>query len=417
MKLAKKTVIKVTAEEANIIGHECYSSSKLWNIANYRRKHYKELGIDPPNWYTQKKELKDNMWFKQLPSNTAQETLKDLDEGWSSFFALLESGKVENPHPPGFKQEPMYIVYLVNAIKHESGSSKIRLSIAPALRQFMSDTYGINSQFLYLENRIFKDVENIKQIQIFPPVNNECEVIVVYEIEDPQMLEDNGNYLSIDIGVHNFLTCYNSTNGETFIMGRKYLSTDRYFYKKIAHKQEQYYRQQKAAGVEHPKMSQNVKELYEKRRHQQSDYLHKMTRDLVKYCVKYNIHTVVVGDITGIRKKFKGSDAANQKLHSLPYKKVIGLLTYKLALHGIRLVMQNEAWTSQCSPLSKGVSKRYAKKENRVQRGLYIDGKYTWNADTVGAFNILRKYLKKQNIQKELNPLGIKPPFVWKVSV
>ena len=79
--------------------------------------------------------------------------------------------------------------------------------------------------------------------------------------------------------------------------------------------------------------------------------------------------------------------------------------------------MRNEAWTSQCSPLSKSVRKRYAKKENRVQRGLYIDGKYTWNADTVGAFNILRKYLKKQKIQKELNPLGIKPPFVWKVSV
>ena len=281
----------------------------------------------------------------------------------------------------------------------------------------MSDTYGINSQFLYLENRIFKDIENIKQIQIFPPVDNKCEVIVVYEIEDTPLLDDNGRYMSIDIGVHNFLTCYNSTSGETFIMGRKYLSNDRLYYKKIAHKQEIWYAQQRLMGIKYPKASKAIERLYEKRRNVQNDYLHKMTAAVVDYCVKNDIHTVVVGDITGIRKDFDSSDRLNQQMHSLPYKKVIGMLEYKLRLHGILLVRQEESWTSQCSPLSKGVSKRYAKKENRVKRGLYTEQGHTWNADTVGAFNILRKYLKKQKSEITLNPFEIKTPYVFKVAV
>ncbi len=44
MLLSKKTSIKVSREYANLIGHMCYAASKLWNVCNYERQHYKETG-------------------------------------------------------------------------------------------------------------------------------------------------------------------------------------------------------------------------------------------------------------------------------------------------------------------------------------------------------------------------------------
>ena len=46
MLLSKKTSIKVSQEYANVIGHMCYAASKLWNVCNYERQHYKETGIE-----------------------------------------------------------------------------------------------------------------------------------------------------------------------------------------------------------------------------------------------------------------------------------------------------------------------------------------------------------------------------------
>ena len=66
MLLSKKTSIKVSREYANLIGHMCYAASKLWNVCNYERQHYKETGIEQhPDWYYQKKTHKEDLWYKR----------------------------------------------------------------------------------------------------------------------------------------------------------------------------------------------------------------------------------------------------------------------------------------------------------------------------------------------------------------
>jgi putative transposase len=79
----------------------------------------------------------------------------------------------------------------------------------------------------------------------------------------------------------------------------------------------------------------------------------------------------------------------------LPYDKVYALLTYKLRRYGITIKKQNEAYSSKCAPNSKDVTKKCASGANRKRRGLYVDGKDIYNADSVGAYNILRLYLKR----------------------
>ena len=355
----------------------CYAAYKLWNACNYERLHYKELGLaEYPDWYYQKKAHKDDLWARQLPSQTAQEVCKLLDKSWKSFYELNRSHGIANPRPPRFKHDCIAITYMQKAIVHEPGSAIVRLTLSKHLKMYMSESYDINDKFLFLENKIFESVDNIKQIKIYPPSNGECRTIVIYETDDVVPKPDNGNYLSIDLGIHNLMTCYNSRTGETFIAGRKYLSLCHYYNKEIARVQSQWSSQQYNNGV----------------------------------------NTVVIGDITNIRKNKDFGNVTNQKLHALPYKKIYTMLDYKLAQEGITLVKQKENYSSQTSPLMPCVDKINADKHNRVKRGLYRDGLYSWNADCVGAYNILRLFLAKQKIDVRLDPKSIKEPFISKVA-
>ena len=123
----------------------------------------------------------------------------------------------------------------------------------------MEGTYQIHENFLFLENKIFRDMDQIKQLRIYPPEKGICNLIVVYEVPDPEELPQNGHELAIDLGLHNLMTCYDSGNGKTFILGRKYLEIERYFQKEIARVQAQWYGQQSKRS----KASGNIKTYQE----------------------------------------------------------------------------------------------------------------------------------------------------------
>ena len=98
--LVREEIYVPTEEESLIFGLMGYAAYKLWNVANYERRNWKELGLEEyPDWYDQKKRLKTNFFYKNLPSQSAQRTLKKLDESWESYYALKASGGVETPNP------------------------------------------------------------------------------------------------------------------------------------------------------------------------------------------------------------------------------------------------------------------------------------------------------------------------------
>ncbi len=415
MKRVKETKLKLKNKEANIIGHLCYSAFKLWNVLNYERLHYEEMGIEEyPDWYYQKKNHKDDFFARNLPSQTAQEIAKLLDKSWKSYFVLLKAKGVENPKPPRFKQDKMPITYMQNAIVQDG--CNIRLALPRQLKEFMKKEYGIDDNYLNLSNPVFENITSIKQIKLYPPtVNGVCRCIVIYEAEDSVMKEVNGNYLSIDLGINNLMTCYSNVSGESFIAGRMYFSIERKYLKEIERVQSEWYSVQRKNGVKYPKTSKHIKKLYEKKNNCTLDYIHKVTREIIDYCSENNINTIVVGDITGIRDKFDKGNVLNQKIHSLPFKHLVDLLSYKAEDAGITLIRQKEYYTSQCSPLTPSVSSKYATGDKRKKRGIYIDGENVWNADSIGAYNILRLYGQMRN--KEIHMEPIKTPYVIKVAV
>ena len=418
MLLSHKTNICLNTTESNIVGHMCYAAYKLWNVCNYERRNYKELGMEKyPDWYDQKSRLKDNLWFKSLPSQTAQEVCKLLDKSWKSFYALVKSQGISNPKPPRFKQNGMVITYMQNAIVHAPKSSRVRLTLPKQLKEYLSHTYDICEKYLYLENKIFQNTDAIKQIKIYPPdLKGKCQIIVIYEIKNVEIKSDNGHYLSIDLGLHNLLACYDST-GKSFIVGRKYLEISQKYDKEIARLQKQWGCCQAAKGMKYPKPSRHLCRVYDKKKNCIHDYLHKVTRAVAEYCKKNDIHTVIIGDIKNIRRNKNFGKITNQKLHALPYDKIYTMLEYKLALYGIRMKKQTEEYTSQCSPYAPEVSKHHAEKNKRVKRGLYKEQFHVFNADAVGAYNIMRKYIAESGADKKLSVAGLSSPEIIKVAV
>lgn len=63
-----------------ILGHLTYSASKLWNVANYAIQN-REISVNQLE-----KCLKDNFWYKNLHSQSAQAVLQKLQIAWKNFF-------------------------------------------------------------------------------------------------------------------------------------------------------------------------------------------------------------------------------------------------------------------------------------------------------------------------------------------
>ena len=121
--------------------------------------------VDIKNWgwrsiltgIIRRKRIKEDLWYRQLPSQTAQETCKQLDKAWKSFYALKKTGVIKAPNPPRFKQDNIPITYMQMGIRHEKDSGQLRLSLSKDLKSYMEETYGIHEKFLYLENKIFQE--------------------------------------------------------------------------------------------------------------------------------------------------------------------------------------------------------------------------------------------------------------------
>ena len=92
-------------------------------------------------------------------------------------------------------------------------------------------------------------------------------------------------------------------------------------------------------------------------------------------------------------------------------------LEYKLKMQGIRLIRQEESYSSQCPPQSEEVSRIYAEKKNRKKRCIYIVDTVIYNADAVGAYNILRKYHAVSGEEIDMPVTGLKNPEIIKVAV
>ena len=149
--LTYKFVFKPKKEIEYALDFMCLNASKLWNTANYERNEFKQLGFsESPDWFDQKKRLKDDFHYKNLLAQSAQDLLKDLELAWRSYSALIQKGIEANP--PRYKSAGQH-----TCIKYASHSFKmisdqvVRFSLPSSAKEAVETKFGEKLNFFYIK--------------------------------------------------------------------------------------------------------------------------------------------------------------------------------------------------------------------------------------------------------------------------
>ncbi len=97
-------------------------------------------------------------------------------------------------------------------------------------------------------------------------------------------------------------------------------------------------------------------------------------------------------------------------MRAICFARIYHYLSYKLKKEGVELITIDEAYSSGCSPKSLTVSKDYYDKSKRKHRGLFKDGNDIYNADAVGAYNIMRLYRQNFSLNFDMPIKGLSNP-------
>ena len=385
----KQQVKHLSKKEFRNLKYLCHIAKNLKNQAIYNvRQHYfknkKYLSYNE-NY----KMLKNSENYKKLNSNMAQQILKEVDESFKSFFALLKlakkgqyNGKVKLPNyldKDGFTtlvigfvrlKDDMLIVPYSNSFRKTH--KEIAIKLPPVLKG-----------------------KKIKEIRIIPKQHSRYfEIQYIYEVEEVQRELNKENVLGIDLGIDNLCTCVTNTGASFIIDGRKLKSINQY-YNKINAKLQSIKDKQK---IERTTLRQ--KRITRKRNNRINDYLSKAARTIVNYCLNNDIGKLVLGYNEDFQRNSNIGSINNQNFVNIPYGKLRDKLIYLCKLYGIEFKLQEESYTSKASffdgdeiPIyDKENLQEYIFSGKRIKRGLYqtSTGKLI-NADCNGALNILRK--------------------------
>ncbi len=377
MKLVEKHIINKSDKKWKSLDDICFLSKNLYNSALYYiRKHKEETGkFIRYNGLEKEFKLTNQADYTSLPNNSSQQTLMLVDNNLISYFKLLSKWKKDKKSLNGCPRFPKYkdkirgrfvVVFTINQIR-------------------LRDGYIIFPKKSMIEP-IKTNVESLKQVRIIP--QSSCYVIeIVYEKQEKEKMI-NDNYLSIDLGLNNLMTCYDSKNNKSLIVnGKPVKSINQYYNKKQAEIKSKLIKN-------HNKYSSNrLNNLTLKRNNKITDYLHKSSRFIVNYCVNNQISNLVVGYNKEWKQEINIGKRNNQNFVNIPHQKFIYMLEYKCKLDGINFIQNEESYTSKCSALDlESLNKHEKYLGKRVKRGLFVSSKgIKINADLNGALNILRK--------------------------
>lgn len=215
-----------------------------------------------------------------------------------------------------------------------------------------------------------------------------CELIYEKIINN---VESTSKVASIDLGLENLFTvAFNYNKKPIAIKGNKLKAVNQYFNKEKAKMQSSLPSKQF--------VSKNIQRLLYKREEQLRNYIGYYTNKLVDILEEEKVSKVVVGYNKGWKQEINIGSVNNQNFVSIPFKKILGILKYKLQDVGIEYVEQEESYTSKASYLDNDYIPTYGDGEIhvfsgvRIKRSLYKtkQGKVI-DADLNAALNILRK--------------------------
>ena len=244
----------------------------------------------------------------------------------------------------------------------------------------------------------------LKEIQV-KPCSGYIELLFVYEVDEIETVSTGKYSIGIDLGIDNLVAIVgnNPEMGSLLYKGGAIKSCNQYFNKRKSELTSILKVQCNKSGEEF-KNSHKLNELSRYREAFILDYFHKIALDIIKKCETYSISKIVIGKTKFWKQNINIGKRNNQNFVSIPFCSLIRIIKYLAAEKGIKVIEQEESYTSKASFLDKDEIPVYSKNDEteytfsgkRMHRGLYKSKEgVLLNADINGAGNTLRKYDKK----------------------
>lgn len=387
----KQQVKHLSKEDYLTIRELCHTAKNLANEAIYNVRQYYFTEGEFLKYEKNYALLKNSPNYKALNSNMSQQILKEVDGSFKSFFGLLKLAKqgkyaFQDCKLPHYLPKSGYTTLVIGFV---------RLSGNKLILPFSNSFKKTHKPVTITIPPVLLD-KKVKEIRIIPKANARFfEIQYIYEAECVQRNLNTNHALALDLGVNNLVTAV-SSNGRSFIIdGRKLKSINQWFNKENA-------RLQSIKDKQHygKKPTNRQKAIANDRNNKVNDYMNKVARKVIDYCISHDIGTLVVGYNETFQRGTNLGRQNNQNFVNIPYGRLRDKLEYLCELNGIAFVKQEESYTSKSSFWDKDElpvynadnPKTYRFSGNRVYRGLYktASGR-TFNADVNGALNILRK--------------------------
>jgi putative transposase len=250
--------------------------------------------------------------------------------------------------------------------------------------------------------------ENLKEVRVIP-LGIEYKIEMVYEKEEQDLWLNKGHILSIDLGLTNLITAVNNNGCKPFIIkGGIVKSINQYYNKQLA-----YFRR-----IEHKKGNfqdtKRIQKLHLTRNNKIKTIFHRISKNVIEYCIHNDIGTIVIGYNNGWKQKINIGKKNNQNFVQIPLLKLVKQIEYKAQLNGISVLTIDEAYTSKCSFLDKESIEKHKKyKGRRIKRGLFKTSKgLKINADVNAAYNIMKKAFPNAISVDGIEVFGLVPQII-----
>lgn len=226
---------------------------------------------------------------------------------------------------------------------------------------------------------------NIKTLS-FKKENDDYYIVFVYSEKDSNKnIEDNNNFISIDLGISNIITSFSNKRSNFSVRNLK----QKKLQKRIEEVQSKKDKKTKNSK-KHKKLNKTYKRLKRKQSNIQKDFQHKLSRIIVNECIENNISKLIIGDLKV--KSILKSD--NHKINGLS-KSTSSLgrfktfLEYKSKNEDISFYKISEYNTSKMNCITKEISLNSDLKNREFEliKDVFID------RDLNSAINIANKVM------------------------
>ena len=391
MQLVEQHCIDRHDPRYSVIDEAAFKSKNLYNAALYQiRQAFIHEG-KYLNYNEIDRRMQPHEAYKALPAKVSQQILMLLDKNWKAFFEARKAYE-EDPstftgrtHLPKYKHKlegRNILVYTLQAISR--GKKGLQRGI-------------IKPSQLAITVRTNQDPATIDQVRIVPR-NGYYMVEVIYTKEPVQAKVDPSFCVGIDLGVTNLAAIASNREGfiPRLVNGRPVKAWNQWYNKRVKELKK------RLPKAERERVTKQMERITTTRNRRIDHYLHTASKRIIDFLVKEGVGMIIIGKNPLWKQETGMGKRNNQNFVSIPHARFIDMLTYKAALVGIQVEVQEESYTSKASFLDLDPIPDYTPndEEQRVFSGKRIgrrnrlyrskDGR-TICADVNGAYNILRK--------------------------